>query len=804
MRAAAACPGSAAGARASCSRSWCWTPTASCRRSASSIACWPGRCRTGRPRPSTRTSRGCAERSATRRTARRSSARSPATPARRRPAARRPALRDVLVEAEPPPPATPPGPALVGQALALWRGPAFADVADEDWARTDAARLEERRLVASSGASSSTWRSAATGGGRRARGLVGPAPAARAAAGTSDRRPVPVGRQGEALAAYRGARRTLVDELGIEPGRDLQALERARARPGRGLDVHASRRPAAGSTARHDPGRAPPGAASSSAPLPTGTRRRRSRRCWLVALQEVRRYEGTVNQLARGWLHGDLRRAERPTRSTRAVRCSPRSRSASARASTCAWASTAAWPWSAPSATTSARLHRVRRHHAARGPAAGGGRPGEVLVSQATAARSFGLLRLRGRRRQRALWPLRLTGPGPRTSQGSTTARRLTPFVGRDRELGLLQDSLDRGGRRRSDQVVGVAASPGSASRGWCSSSAAVPGEGATVLEGRCLSYGAQMPYRPCWTSSARPAASPPDDATGATLPSVGLTLAALGRDPDDARYLLHALGAPADDGLRALDARWSGPNVRRPARLLLAAARQPVRSCWLSRICTGSTTPRSPSSSSLVDDLGTVAILLLRPTGRRATPPGCRGRSARTSSRCRPLSAESERQVVRFASRDADGAVEPIVERGEGNPFFLEELASAEREALCAAVSRDRAGRPGRPHRPARRDPEGRHPDGGRARSGVLARARRGRLGRARAAAAVARPPEAQEFLREPAPLEGRDFVFKHALDPGRGLREPPGSHVGRRCTARPARRSSGCTPAGSTMAAS
>src|SRR5439155_22769193 len=35
------------------------------------------------------------------------------------------------------------------------------------------------------------------------------------------------GRQAEALAAYQSARRVLVDELGIEPGRSLRAVEKA-------------------------------------------------------------------------------------------------------------------------------------------------------------------------------------------------------------------------------------------------------------------------------------------------------------------------------------------------------------------------------------------------------------------------------------------------------------------------------------------------------------------------------------------------------------------------------------------------
>src|SRR5262245_37428277 len=37
---------------------------------------------------------------------------------------------------------------VLDEALALWRGPAFAAVADEPWARDEAARLEELRLTA--------------------------------------------------------------------------------------------------------------------------------------------------------------------------------------------------------------------------------------------------------------------------------------------------------------------------------------------------------------------------------------------------------------------------------------------------------------------------------------------------------------------------------------------------------------------------------------------------------------------------------------------------------------------------------
>ena len=53
------------------------------------------------------------------------------------------------------------------------------------------------------------------------------------------------GRQAEALAAYHGARRALVDELGIEPSTALQELERAILRHDPSLDAEAPARPSA-------------------------------------------------------------------------------------------------------------------------------------------------------------------------------------------------------------------------------------------------------------------------------------------------------------------------------------------------------------------------------------------------------------------------------------------------------------------------------------------------------------------------------------------------------------------------------
>lgn len=114
------------------------------------------------------------------------------------------------------------------EALALWRGPAFAAFADEPWAAPEAARLAELKVVARERLVEATIRAGA------------PAEAAPAARLLTREHPLreeawrllavalyAAGRQADALAALRDARRTLADELGIDPGAALTELESA-------------------------------------------------------------------------------------------------------------------------------------------------------------------------------------------------------------------------------------------------------------------------------------------------------------------------------------------------------------------------------------------------------------------------------------------------------------------------------------------------------------------------------------------------------------------------------------------------
>lgn len=117
---------------------------------------------------------------------------------------------------------------LLSDTLGNWRGAAFAEFADEEWAVPEAARLTELRLAAQELLVETTLRSAP------------PADAVPAAEMLTRREPLREegwrllalalwgsGRQADALAALRRARTTLVDELGLDPGPALTELEEA-------------------------------------------------------------------------------------------------------------------------------------------------------------------------------------------------------------------------------------------------------------------------------------------------------------------------------------------------------------------------------------------------------------------------------------------------------------------------------------------------------------------------------------------------------------------------------------------------
>ncbi|MBA2476259.1 MAG: tetratricopeptide repeat protein [Actinobacteria bacterium] len=134
---------------------------------------------------------------------------------------------------------------LCARALRLWRGPALADFRYEEFARAEATRLEELRLSVLE-----DRLQAELAIGRRdelageLQGLVSAHPLRERFRAQLMVALYRSGRQADALEVYADARRTLVDELGLEPSRELRELERAVLRQDPALELSPTERAA--------------------------------------------------------------------------------------------------------------------------------------------------------------------------------------------------------------------------------------------------------------------------------------------------------------------------------------------------------------------------------------------------------------------------------------------------------------------------------------------------------------------------------------------------------------------------------
>ncbi|MGN9782492.1 BTAD domain-containing putative transcriptional regulator [Nonomuraea sp. ZG12] len=117
---------------------------------------------------------------------------------------------------------------LLADALALWRGPAYADFADEEHTRGAILRLEEQRLTALELQAEARLELGEHGLLVGELGdLVARHPLRERLRAAHLRALYRAGRQSEALAAYAELRDRLAEELGLDPGPELVALHQA-------------------------------------------------------------------------------------------------------------------------------------------------------------------------------------------------------------------------------------------------------------------------------------------------------------------------------------------------------------------------------------------------------------------------------------------------------------------------------------------------------------------------------------------------------------------------------------------------
>jgi DNA-binding NtrC family response regulator/tetratricopeptide (TPR) repeat protein len=303
---------------------------------------------------------------------------------------------------------------------------------------------------------------------------------------------------------------------------------------------------------------------------------------------------------------------------------------------------------------------------------------GTIAVSEAAApllARHYDLAPVGGS------WPrvYRLAS-GERLGLG---AGALSPFVGRRQDHELLLGRLEAVADGRG-QVVGVTGEAGiGKSRLLFELSRAASRRGLGYLVGHCVSYGAAVPYLPvldllragCHIVEA----DPPPIVTA----KVRAAFRDVGVDSDDPpSWVLRLLGLPPPleplamaapevvkartvEALRELVLRWSrrGPLVLAVEDLHWA----------------------DPSTEEFLAALAEsvpMAPILLVVTYRPGYGPPWTTRSYATQIGLQPLPREEARAIVEAVLPEASARVaDLILDKAEGNPFFLEELARAARE---------------------------------------------------------------------------------------------------------------------------
>jgi len=315
--------------------------------------------------------------------------------------------------------------------------------------------------------------------------------------------------------------------------------------------------------------------------------------------------------------------------------------------------------------------------------------PGTVLVGKATARlvegyvglERIGPVQLKGK--DESITAYKLLGLGPRrTRLEGLGARPLSPFVGRERELRTLHEILaqveaDRG------QVVGMVGEAGvGKSRLLYEFRRSLESEAVTYLEGRCVSYGSATPYLPVLDLVRRAWQIAETDPLAVVVEKVEAALRAVGMPAEEtAPYLLVLLGIKE--------------RADRLATLTPEAIR--VRTFEILRELCGRASRDRPLVlavedlhwidmtsqefiASLVDGLSGARILLLL-TYRPGYRPPWMEKSYATQVALRALSSRESAivlEAVPGASGIPEALAQAVLQKAEGNPFFLEELARA------------------------------------------------------------------------------------------------------------------------------
>jgi len=257
-------------------------------------------------------------------------------------------------------------------------------------------------------------------------------------------------------------------------------------------------------------------------------------------------------------------------------------------------------------------------------------------------------------------------------------------FVGRRNDLELLQSRLDSVTRGHG-QLVGIVGEAGiGKSRLIFEFRHSVRQQPVTYLEGRCLSYASTVPFLPVLEILRQNFGIVEAHGPESIVEKVDAGLAAVGLDADEwAAYLLQLLGVKeGTERLAGLSPEAIKSRTLEAMRQLgLKGSRQrPIVFVvedlhWIDK-------SSEEVVASMVQGLAGSPVLFLA-TYRPGYRPSWMDKSYATQIALQPLSEEDSMTVVRSVLRTetAGPLARVILDKADGNPFFLEEFSRAVRD---------------------------------------------------------------------------------------------------------------------------
>jgi class 3 adenylate cyclase/tetratricopeptide (TPR) repeat protein len=324
--------------------------------------------------------------------------------------------------------------------------------------------------------------------------------------------------------------------------------------------------------------------------------------------------------------------------------------------------------------------------------------PGHVLISEAThrlvsgyfEARDVGELSLKGKAAPVHAWDV-MSAQAGRTRLEVEADRGLAPLVGRERELGLLEEAFERA-RAGRGQIVFVVGEPGIGKSRLLYEFRRRVADRAAWLEGHCLSFGQSMAFHPVIDLLKRELGIEERDTEPVVAGKIEAGVLRLGDDLGPISPYLRSLLSvdPGDSAVAAMTPELRRAETFEALRRLIgrAADRRPQIFLFEDLHWVDKTSEQFLLAvADAVPTLPVLFVLTYRPG--YSHPFG--ERSYHTRIVPATLSAEDSARMAEgvLATHGLPGEItEIIVRKGEGNPFYVEEVVKSLRESGAVVVS--------------------------------------------------------------------------------------------------------------------